>query len=414
MKPEDFDFLSPEVISCPFNANQVLRQQQPVYLVPGTDIYYVSTHSLIREALRRPYDFSSRFMAEFEGNLAEDEEIQTIIREGCGWPERDALLTNDPPEHARFRNLVNAAFSKKRVDLLTPGIEKIVDQLIDKFINVGRCEFVQDFAIPMPLNVIAQLLAFEDHQLELLRNWSDAFADRLSGLASRERLIECTHTILDYQHQMSKRIELYREDPADNLVSDLVHAQVGGERGLDMPELLTICHELLLAGNETTGNALSGGMLLLITNPDELGKVLENRALIPNMVEEILRCTTPVHSILRMVTNDTVLGDTKIPKGSKLMLRYISANRDESVFADPEVFRVDRADVGRHVAFGEGGRHVCIGLMLARRELNVAFEHLLDRLIPASLDIPENDIEYLSSMILRGIKELPIRFEKVV
>ena len=410
---DDFDLLSPETISCPFHANQILRKQKPVYLVPSTDIYYVSTHSLVKEALKRTDDFSSRFMAEFEGDVAADEEIQTIIRKGRGWPERDALLTNDPPQHARFRGLVSEAFSKKRVDLLTPRISAIANQLIDQFVDSGQCEFVRAFAIPMPLKVIAELLAFEDDQLDLLRRWSDAFADRLSGMASRERLIECTHTILEYQHHMSDKIEGYRKAPEDNLVSDLVHARIGGERSLDMSELLTICHELLLAGNETTANALSEGMLLLLRNPIELKKVIKNRELIPNMVEEILRCSSPVHSILRIVTRDTVLGGAEIPQGSKLMLRYISANRDEQVFEDPERFKVDRADVNRHIAFGEGGRHVCIGLMLARRELNIAYEQLFNRLRPMRISLDEDKIEYMSSMILRGIKQLPIRFESV-
>ena len=265
----------------------------------------------------------------------------------------------------------------------------------------------------MPLKVIAKLLALEDQPLEVLRTWSEAFTDRLSGMASRGRLLECTEIILQYQHYMSGKIESYREEPRDNLVSDLVHAKVGGERGLDMPELLTICHELLVAGNETTVNALSGGMLLLLTNPNELEKVIENRRLIPNMVEEILRCTTPVQSMLRIVTRDSLLGGVKIPEGAKLMLRYVSANRDREVFGDAERFKIDRDDVDRHLTFGQGGRHVCIGLMLARRELTVAFDRILERLSMMRLDIDELDLEYHPSMLLRGIKELPITFKKI-
>ncbi len=412
-KPEDIDFLSPAVITCPFDANQVLRKHSPVYLIPGTDMYYVSSHALIKEAIRRSKEFSNRFMADIEGNIAEDSEIQAIISAGGGWPERDALLTNDPPAHGRFRNLVNTAFSKKRVEILAPDIERFADQLIDSFADAGSCEFVREFAAPMPLKVIAKLLALEDQPLEILRIWSEAFTDRLSGMASRGRLLECTEIILQYQHYMSGKIESYREEPGDNLVSDLVHAKVGGERGLDMPELLTICHELLVAGNETTVNALSGGMLLLLTNPNELEKVIEDRSLIPNMVEEILRCTTPVQSMLRIVTCDSLLGGVKIPEGAKLMLRYVSANRDREVFGDAESFKIDRDDVDRHLTFGQGGRHVCIGLMLARRELTVAFDRILERLTMMRLDIDELDLEYHPSMLLRGIKELPITFKKI-
>ena len=412
IKPQDIDFLSPEVITCPFDANRVLRKHSPVYLVPETNMYYVSSYQLIKEAMRRSEEFSNRFMDDIEGNIAEDREIQAIISAGGGWPERDALLTNDPPAHARFRNLVNTAFSKKRVEILAPDIEMFAEQLIGSFADAGSCEFVREFAAPMPLKVIAKLLALEDQSLETLRSWSEAFTDRLSGMVSRARLLECTEIILQYQRFMSGRIESYREEPQDNLVSDLVHAKVGAERGLDMPELLTICHELLVAGNETTVNALSGGMLLLITNPKELEKVIEDRSLIPNMVEEILRCTTPVQSMLRIATRDSVLGGVKIPKGAKLMLRYISANRDTEVFNDAESFKIDRNDANRHLAFGQGGRHVCIGIMLARRELTIAFERILERLTMFKLNIDEFDLEYHPSMLLRGIKELPISFKK--
>lgn len=408
----DFNFLSPEVISCPFHANRVAREQQPVYLVPGTDLYYVSSYALIREALRRPDDFSNRFMAELEGGIAEDIEVQEIIRAGRGWPERDTLLTNDPPEHGRFRKLVNSAFSKKRVDILAPSIERDVEQLIDGFVDVGACDFVAEFSAPMPVRVIAKLLSFGDHETQLLKRWSDAFSDRLSGLVSRERMLECTRTIIEYQHHMSTKIDHCREAPEDNMLSDLVHAKVGGERGLDKAELLTICHELLVAGNETTANTLSGGLLLLLTHPDELRKVRSNRQLIPNMVEEMLRCTSPAQAMPRVVTRDTELGGVAIPAGSKLMLRYISANRDGEIFTEPERFCVDRTDADRHLSFGQGGKHVCIGLMLARRELAIAFEQLLIRFSDMRLEIAEADVEYHPNMLLRGIKSLPISFTR--
>jgi len=408
----DFNFLSPEVMSCPFHADRVAREQQPVYLLPGTNVYYVSNHALIRDALRRPGDFSNRFMDAIEGGIAEDEEVQAIISAGQGWPERDTLLTNDPPEHGRFRKLVNSAFSKKRVDILAPSIERDVEALIDDFIDQGSCDFVTAFAAPMPLRVIAKLLSFGDDQTDLLKHWSDAFSDRLSGVVARDRFLDCTRIILQYQHHMSAKIDHCREHPEDSMLSDLVHAKVGGERSLDKSELLTICHELLVAGNETTANTLSGGMLLLLTHSEELRKVRDNPQLIPNMVEEMLRCTSPAQAMPRVVTRDTELGGVSIPAGSQLMLRYISANRDGAIFDQPERFCIDRSDADRHLSFGQGGKHVCIGLMLARRELAIAFERLLARLADLRLEIAEADVEYPPNMLLRGVKSLPISFTR--
>ena len=196
------------------------------------------------------------------------------------------------------------------------------------------------------------------------------------------------------------------------MLSDLVHAKVGGERSLDKSELLTICHELLVAGNETTANTLSGGLLLLLTHPEELRKVRDNPQLIPNMVEEMLRCTAPAQAMPRVVTRDTELGGVSIPAGSQLMLRYISANRDSAIFDQPERFCIDRSDADRHLSFGQGGKHVCIGLMLARRELAIAFERLLARLANLRLEIAEADVEYPPNMLLRGVKSLPISFTR--
>ena len=344
--------------------------------------------------------------------MAEDAEVQAIISAGQGWPERDTLLTNDPPEHGRFRKLVNSAFSKKRVDILAPSIERDVEALIDGFIDRGSCDFVTAFAAPMPLRVIAKLLSFGDDQTDLLKHWSDAFSDRLSGVAARDRLLECTRIILQYQHHMSAKIDHCRDHPEDSMLSDLVHAKVGGERSLDKSELLTICHELLVAGNETTANTLSGGLLLLLTHPEELRKVRDNPQLIPNMVEEMLRCTAPAQAMPRVVTRDTELGGVSIPAGSQLLLRYISANRDGAIFDQPERFFIDRSDADRHLSFGQGGKHVCIGLMLARRELAIAFERLLVRLADLRLEIAEADVEYPPNMLLRGVKSLPISFTR--
>lgn len=408
---DGIDFLSPATIECPYAANRIARQHAPVYRLPDAGLFYVSSYELVKKALADVETFSNDFGAELQGGLEHDAEVQEIVRERGGWPERNTLLTNDPPRHPLYRALVNTAFSAKRVNALEPYIAELTNSLIDTFIESGRCDFVAQFAALLPLYVIADTLGLPRADVPKFKLWTDAFTDRLGGQASRARLLECTQQIIDYQHYMHAQLEQRRREPRDDMLSELVHARLGDERELDTAELLTICHELLVAGNETTGNTLAEGMLLFIQNPLQREKIVQQPQLLPRAVEELLRYIAPAQGMLRVVKRDTELGGVKIPAGARVVLRFVSANRDESVFSDPETFDIERSDSSKHISFGQGGGHTCIGQMLARKELTTAFRVLLQRLRNPRLAPGKNDLQHVPNLLLRGLKQLHIEFD---
>jgi cytochrome P450 len=402
------DFFSPEIVEDPFEANALARREAPVYRVPGAPIFLVSTYDLVVEAASKPEVFSNDFSAALQGKARDDEEIRGVIAEG--WPQVDTLLTADPPRHTRFRKLVNLAFSPVRVNRIESDIEDLVDSIIDRFIDARHCEFVAEFCVPLPLTVIADQLGVPRTDLALFKEWSDAFADRLGGMLTRDQELACARKVVAFQHYMKARLDERREAPRDDLLSDLVQARIEGEQPLDTAELLSIVQQLLVAGNETTTNAIAAGMLYLIQNPQELAKVRANPDLIRNMVEEILRLETPTNNMWRVVKQPAMLGGVAIPAGSMVLLRFGSANRDETRFPDPDRFDVERRNANRHLAFGSG-IHTCVGNMLSRKETQVAFRRLLARLRNVRL-APGNDLTHHSNMLLRGLTKLHIEFDR--
>jgi cytochrome P450 len=407
-KPLDqVNFFDPELLEDPFDFYQAAIAQAPVFHLPGTNIYLVLSYDLVMEATGRVEDFSNNFGALLAGKRSEDPELKAILDQG--WPQRDTLLTADPPAHTRFRKLVSLAFSMKRVDAMEPYIRSIASDLIDGFAAKSACEFVRDFAVPLPVAVIAEQIGMTRADTPTVKRWSDAFADRLGGLASKERELECAREVVEFQHFMKGKLDERRANPTDDLLSDLVNARVEDERPLDDAELLSILQQLMVAGNETTTSTLAGGLLLLIQNPEQMAKVRTDPSLIPNMVEEMLRLESPTAGLWRVVRRDTELGGVAIPAGSMLMLRFAAANRDPSKFEVPDAFDVARRNANRHMAFGRG-IHVCIGNMLARKELTVDFQELLARLEGIRLD-DGNDLRHVPNMLLRGLSRLAIRFE---
>ncbi len=407
----EYNFFDPAVIENPFEFYQAAREQAPVYLLPGTKppIYLVTSFDLISEALKDPYTFSNNFSAALQGRAAYDEDVKKVISRG--WPQVDTLLTNDPPSHTRFRKLVNTAFTPGKVNRLEDYVADFVNELIDGIIDRGECEFITDFAVKLPVTVIADQLGVPRSDQALFKTWSDAFVARLGGMASKEEELEAAQHIVDFQHYMIEKANERRKDPKQDILSDLVHAQVDDERPLDEAELLSILQQLLVAGNETTTNTLAGGLLLLIQNPDQMTRVRQDPTLIKNMVEEILRLESPTSGMWRVVKKAGELGGVPIPAGSMLHLRYAAANRDETKFADAEAFDPGRKNAGIHLAFGRG-THMCVGAVLAKKEMTVAFTHLLRRLDNIRLAEGRNDLTHFPNVLLRGLKALHIEFDR--
>ena len=401
-----FDYLSVEVLADPFEAYQHALANHPVYTVPGAGLTIVTSYALVAEATARIDDFSNDFSAILAGTRSSDPDVTAVLEKG--WPQRNTLLTADPPDHTRFRKLVNLAFSMKRVDALEAHMRGIVTGLIDRFIDDGSCEFVRQFAMPLPVQMIAEQIGIDRTDFATVKRWSDAFADRLGGMISKERELECAADVVEFQHALKAKIDARRASPTDDLLSDLVNAQVDGERPLDDAELLSIIQQLMVAGNETTTSSLAGGLVQLIRNPDQADKVRANPSLVRNLVEEVLRTESPTAGLWRVVKHDTELGGVAVKGGTMLMLRFAAANRDPAKFEHPDQFDVERKNANAHLAFGRG-IHMCVGNMLSRKELAVAFDELLKRLDRIEI-ADEAAMSYPPNMLLRGLSALPIRF----
>ncbi len=409
--PADFDFFSPEVIESPFEFYAALRREAPVYQLPGTDIFMLSRWEDIRRVNRDTRTFSNDFQHLLKG-AAPSAEAAAIYDQGYEQPP--TLLTLDPPEHKVFRSLINKVFSSSRVEKMHDYIEQVVDELIDAFIDKGECEFVRDFATPLPVYVIADQLGVPRKDLRRIKAWSDAFASRLGGMAGPEEEVENARLIVEYQHYMVKIIEARRAQPRDDMISDLANNTIkhaDGERLMTVEELLSMIEQLLVAGNETTTSATTGGMLSLIQLPEQLRILLDDPGMIDNAVEEILRFESPSAGLWRVVTADTEIQGVAIPRGSLLQLRYAAANRDERVFDDPDSMDVCRRNAADHIAFGYG-THFCPGAFLGRKEMQVAFTRLLQRLTNIRLAEGKNDLSHWPNMVLRGLKALYITFDR--
>ena len=404
----DYDFFDPEVIESPFEFYQVLRRQAPVYQLPNTSIFMVSRLEDIKQAAKDTATFSSDFMHILKGPEP-SAEAAAVYADGL--EPVDTLLTMDPPRHKTYRSLINKVFSASRVKKMQPYMEQIVDELIDDMLQKGECEFVRDFATPLPVYVIADQLGVPRADLVKIKAWSDAFASRLGGMATTEEEVENARLIVDYQRYMTRIIEDRRANPRDDMISDLVNIEIENGRKMSLQEAVSMIEQLLVAGNETTTSALSGGLLSLIQLSDQLQQLLDDPAIIDNAVEEILRLESPSAGLWRVVTRDTEIRGVQIPEGSLLMLRYAAGNRDEEVFSNPEQMDVRRANAKDHLAFGQG-THFCPGAMLARKEMQVAFTRLLQRLTNIRLAEGRNDLTHWPNMVLRGLKSLHITFDE--
>jgi cytochrome P450 len=353
--------------------------------------------------------FSNRFgqAMRSEGDI----DPRILEAQKSGYPAVDTMLTQDPPLHRRYRGLVNQAFTARRVATLEPYIRNLCHELIDGFVAAGRCEFVTAFAERVPLTVIADQLGVPLTDYDLFKSWSDAFVAQLSRLATPDEELRAVEQIVEFQHYFAAKLAERRDDRKDDIISDIVHARLDDERPLDVPEMLSIIQQLLVAGNETTTHCIAEGALLLAENPEQLSKLQADPGLIENFTEEVLRLASPTANMWRVVTEDTQIGDVDVPAGTMVQIRFSSANRDERAFADPEQLNVDRDNARSNIAFGHGV-HMCIGASLARKELNVAFSVMLERLDDFALDCPREDLHYAPNVLLRGLSALPLRFSR--
>ena len=303
----------------------------------------------------------------------------------------EGMITQDDPEHRRLRSLVQKAFSPKSIARLETQLEAFAHTLIDQAIEKGTFNAQQDYALPIPTRVIADMVGIDDEQMEQFRQGLRILSSGFTGLAILRTVTWDLHRLVRFVREL---VAEKRSNPGDDILTELIEAEEDGER-LSEDELVSMVFLLVIAGFETTVHLISNGLLALLRHGGEMQKLRERPELVGSAVEEMLRYCGPVHGTkMNFATEDIELRGVVIPKASMVMPLLGSANRDERMFPDADVFDIQR-DPNRHLAFSQGN-HFCLGAFLARMETRVAFKVLLERSDELTLAIPEHELEVLN------------------
>ncbi|HEY7486927.1 MAG TPA: cytochrome P450 [Streptosporangiaceae bacterium] len=384
----------------PYDQFRWVREHDPVYYHHGDrqrgwpDFWAVTKHEDVVHVSRHPELFSSyRRLSLFDEPATDDLSMQRMM-----------MLNQDPPEHTRRRSLVNKGFTPRTIGRLEEHIREICHGLIDEVAPRGEADFVADIAAQLPLYVICELLGAPPEDRDKIFKWSNMLIgyDDPDFRRTPEEGMDAATQLYAYANELGAR---RREDPRDDIVTKLLQPDENGDE-LSVNEFDVFVLMLAVAGNETTRNAASGGMLAFFEHPGQWARLRDDPSLVATAVDEIVRWVSPVNLFRRTATQETVVRDRKIAEGDKVVVFYASANRDEEVFERPDVFDIGRTP-NPHIGFGGGGPHFCLGAHLARLELSVLFETLSDRM--PNIELTGN-VRRLRSNFINGIKEMPVRF----
>jgi cytochrome P450 family 142 subfamily A polypeptide 1 len=324
-----------------------------------------------------------------------------------GFAPLPMMIDMDDPAHFQRRKLVNKGFTPKRVRDSEPAVRRACTEILDAVCERGEADLVFDIAAHLPMIMIGDALGVRpEHRADLLR-WSDDMVKGQDAHATAEQLDAAGTAFGEYWAYATDVIAQRRAEPADDLMSVLVHAEVDGDR-LSDDEVIHESLLILVGGDETTRHVITGGVQQLLLHPEQWTAITEDAALRPSAIEEMLRWVTPIKNMVRTATRDTVLGDQEVHEGEELMLLYPSANRDEDVFDEPFRFDVARTP-NDHVAFGFG-THFCLGASLARLEIAVMLDELVTRLPDLALAAPDVAPELRPANFISGIERLPVTF----
>src|SRR3954453_2510583 len=387
------------------------RRRQELF---GRDAYLITHYVEGNEVLLDPVLSVDRFSTMTPEQRAEldkmSEEDKVFL------PLRRNLLSVDPPDHTRLRKLVQPSFTARSMEALKPRIRQIAEELLDTAEREAAergetapsrsMELVRSFAYPLPVTVISEMVGIPVEDRARVRGWTENLlaADR----GEKEREAEVREKIGEFITYLKDLFERRRQDPKDDLVSQLVQAEEDGDK-LDEDELLAMVFIVYIAGFVTTVNLIGNGVVALLTHPDQLARFKADPSLASNVVEETLRYWGPAESTLpRTTTADMQVGETVIPQGERVMVSLASMDRDPDRFVHPEQYDIMRPDSNRHVAFGKGV-HVCLGAPLARVEGQIALEVLFNRYPDLRLAVPADEITWASNF-LRGFRSIPLLF----
>lgn len=396
------DFTSSTFKENPFPAWEDLRTTEPLYRFHVTEEQYAWMVTRYEDAQAILKD--QRFIKNRMSLLSEEE--QTRLDESSPTLQllRYNMLGADAPDHSRLRRLVSKTFTPRMIEGLRNRIQQITDDLLDQVEERGAMNFINDFAFPLPVTVICEMLGIPAEDRKQFRVWSNAILDQSAPIQERQTAPEAE----EFTAYLRRLIATKSEHPDDGLVSQLVQVEEDGDR-LSENELISMIFLLIVAGHETTVNLIASGTLALLQHPEQMRLLQNDPSLIVPAVEELLRYTAPVIIATgRWASEDIELHGTLIPKGDMVLVSLMGANTDPGHFAAPADLDITREE-NEHVAFGKGV-HFCLGAPLARLEGQIAINTLLRRLPDLHLQGDARDLKWRPGLILRGLQELPVAF----
>ncbi|MEM8496757.1 MAG: cytochrome P450 [Pseudomonadota bacterium] len=405
----DMTLLDTDTLKCPYHYDKTLRTNAPVYQDPQTGVFVVSTYELVREAHKKANVFSNEFTLALGSTRQMDGDVGAAMKNTYDLG-KGTMLTVDDPDHKTYRDTVKDFFVQNNVAKYRPWIEDFADRLVSEIPAGEPYNFIDQFSRPLPLSVIMHVLGIPLDMFDKAFWWTVANVQVLSQVANKEQMLAAAGGLKEEYDWFAQALEERRQSPRDDLLNVVAHAEIDG-RPLTIEEQLSHCSQFLVAGNETTTATLAEGIRQLCLNPEQEALVRADRSLIPNLVDECLRVASPTSNMWRVAKEDYTLGDVTIPEGGMVLLKYFSSNHDESMFEQPMEFDITRGNLKRHIAFGFG-THVCIGQHLSKLEMIIAWEKLLEGTTGMRLNCAPEDLEYMPNILLRGLEEIPVIFEK--
>lgn len=393
------NLMTPDVLANPYPFYSALRAAGPTYFDEGTGRWLLTKYEYVVEVFRDPR-FSTDVWSDYNSLIGTPNEVLLPIYRHFS----EQFLFKDPPKHTQLRQIVNKAFTPRMVELLGSTIQQTVDTLLEKGFEAGKMDLVSDFAQPLSLLTIAAMLGISDMDFDEFRRLAMGLFDFLGSRPDPTTFKYFADNILALEEFMGQVVAFYRQHPSDNFITALINASDNGVI-LSERELNSTCSMLLGAGIETTTSLISNGMIELIRSPQELQKLRQDWSLLPSAVNELIRYISPIQGTSRFAKEKLSIFGIDLKAGEPLSLLIVAANHDPEVFSNPDTVQIDRQE-SKSIGFGYGIHH-CLGAALARKEAEIAFRNLLERIPVSNVNI--SNLEYVPTPTFRRLKSLPVQ-----
>ena len=404
---DDWDPLSAAYLRDPYGISNKLREESPIFFAPSIGYYVVNRMSDVMQVFDDHETFASILVQDPVFPL--DDQVKGVLSRGF---EPLPVMSNRPePDHGRIRVHTRKGFSNRRLKAISPYIRRRCNELLDQMLSTAApAEFVKSLAFPLPGETVFRLIGFPEGDDDILKSWCGDRKAFSWGRPSVEQQVSVAENMLAYWEYCRDFTAQKRGERGDDLTSELLSAWEDDPDDLTYHEVESIVYGLSFAGHEAVTNLICNALLCVLPRRAAWEEIVADPTLVRNAVEEILRFESSQISWRRITTKPAEIGDWKLPAGAKIFLNFASANRDESVFEDPDVFDIHRSNANQHISFGKGV-HFCLGTHLARLEVSIVLEALAER-VPSIRLAPDQDLRFFPNITFRGPEEMRVEWDR--